>query len=316
MRAEEWKLDVPTIGAVYRDKDVVCYLSGLGRPLTLREGDLESDRSWFRRAWTLQEVGEERTIAGDTLHGPLHAKCKDGKYETELLTRFHKQLESTHATSFNVREALEEMQKRVSTNPVDKIAGLAFLMGSNKIPAYYESQSLEHAWTALVNVMNAECRAPLFFLCPEPGNADKKWRPSWDQVMTRPLPARPIFPTLEIDRNETRDEDWCDAECIEGSVRGLAVVKEGDRRGVLIVKDRGGIGRRFEITATHTFPIPEDTYAMIHTCSSPSQSSWDRGWMVGRSLPGRKFEKVSMLIISDEEHQELDITEKRRHILI
>ncbi len=82
MRIEEWKLDVPTIGSVYAiDKYVVCYLSGLGRPLTLKEGDLESDRCWFRRAWTLQEVGEDRVIAGDTPDGPLHAECKDGKYE-------------------------------------------------------------------------------------------------------------------------------------------------------------------------------------------------------------------------------------------
>ncbi len=314
MRIEEWKLDVPTIGNVYRRRDVVCYLSGLGRPLTLKEGDLESDRSWFRRAWTLQEVGKTRVIAGDTPDGPLHAECNwwDGKYETELLTRFHKQLQSMHVMTLGMREALVEMPKRVSTNPVDKIAGLAFLMGTNTIPAYYESQSLEHAWTALVNVMDAECRAPLFFLCPEPGNADKKWRPSWDQVMTKPLPARPIFPTLEIDRDETRDEDWCDAECIEGSVLGLA---EGDQRGVLIVQDKGGIEHRFEIIATHTSPIPEGTYTMIYTCRSPG----DHGWVVGRSLPGGKFEKVSMLKISDKEHRRLKnpgITERRQHILI
>ncbi len=43
-------------------------------------------------------------------------------------------------------------------------------------------------------------------------------------------------------------------------------MEEGDRHGELIVKDNGGIEHRFEITATHTSPIPEDTYAMIHTC--------------------------------------------------
>ncbi len=115
LRAEEWKLDVPTIGGVYQRREVLCYLSGLGRPLTLKEGDLESDRSWFRRAWTLQEVGGDM-IAGDTPDGPLHAECKDGKYETELLTRFRKQLQSTRSGSLAVQELLEDMRKRVSTN--------------------------------------------------------------------------------------------------------------------------------------------------------------------------------------------------------
>ncbi len=99
-------------------------LECLGRPLTLKEGDLESDRSWFRRAWTLQEVGKDRVFAGGTPDGPLHylhAECKDGKYETELLTRFHKQLHSAHRMAFHVYGILEEMQKRVSTNPVDRL---------------------------------------------------------------------------------------------------------------------------------------------------------------------------------------------------
>ncbi len=317
LRIEEWKLDVPTIGGVYRDKEVVCYLSGLGRPLTLKEGDLESDRSWFRRAWTLQEIGKDRVIAGDTPDGPLHAEWKDGKYETELLTRFHKQLQSTHAIAFHVCVILAEMPKRVSTNPVDKIAGLAFLMFSEVIPAYYASASLEEAWSTLVNVMNIECRGEVF-LCAEPGNAGKKWRPSWDQVMTKPPPSYHSY-CLRVCRDEAEDEDWCNAEGVEGLVLGLAVVEEGDRRGVLIVKDKGGIEHRFEITATHTSPIPEDTYAMIYTCNFPGQSSWVRGWVVGRSLPGGKFEKVSMLIISREEHRRLEnlgIIELRRYILI
>ncbi|KAK0224584.1 hypothetical protein EDD85DRAFT_940921 [Armillaria nabsnona] len=319
LRAEEWKLDVPTIGIVYEWANVVCYLSGLGRPLTLKEGELESDRSWFRRAWTLQEVGLSRVVAGDTPDGPLHTECKDGKYETELLTKFHKQLQSTHQMSYRVRDLLVEMRKRVSTNPVDKIAGLAFVMDSRRIPAYYESQSLEQAWTALVNTMTMGCRGPLFFLCAEPGNAGKKWRPSWDQVMAKPLP--PFFGyILDVHWDEGEDEDWCNGKGIEGLVLGLAVVKEGDRRGVLIAKDRGGIDHRFEITASHTSPIPEDTYAMIYTCKFPGwQNSRVRGWVVGRNLPGRKFEKVSILIISREEHRRLEnlgIIESRRYILI
>lgn len=44
IRGEEWKLDVPTIGHVYRiTEKVVCYFSGLGRPLSFTAADFESD---------------------------------------------------------------------------------------------------------------------------------------------------------------------------------------------------------------------------------------------------------------------------------
>ena len=62
-RLEEWKVDVPTIGAVYSnlDKDglygggpIIIFMSGLGRPF--REEGWDSERHWLRRAWTLQET--------------------------------------------------------------------------------------------------------------------------------------------------------------------------------------------------------------------------------------------------------------------
>ncbi|PBK62160.1 hypothetical protein ARMSODRAFT_1061904 [Armillaria solidipes] len=79
LRVKEWKLDVPTIGQVYSARyawaaHVVIYMSGLGLPFTLKEGDLDSDQCWFRRAWTVQEVGIERIIAGDMPGGPMHAE--------------------------------------------------------------------------------------------------------------------------------------------------------------------------------------------------------------------------------------------------
>ncbi|KAK0460373.1 hypothetical protein IW261DRAFT_1614628 [Armillaria novae-zelandiae] len=173
LRTEEWKLDVPTIGNVYAQLFVVCYLSGLGRPLTLNEGDLDSDRSWFRRAWTLQEAARRMLFAGDTPDGPLHAECKDGQYATELLARFHKQRKHACDNFFD-REALVEMRDRISTNPVDKIAGLAKLTGYGSIPAYYKSMSLEDAWTTLVHLMLCMKRADLFVLCAKPGDAGRR----------------------------------------------------------------------------------------------------------------------------------------------
>ncbi|PBL01535.1 hypothetical protein ARMGADRAFT_856506, partial [Armillaria gallica] len=186
LRVEEWKLDVPTIGSVYNNgwPKVAIYLSGLGQPLSLKNGDLDSDRCWFRRAWTVQEVGRwNRIIAGDTPDGPMHARPidEDGNYETDLLTRFHKQLKSVR-WSTDLFDRLAEMQKRVSTNPVDKVAGLAFPLLPITIPAYYESQSLEDAWTALVDAMDYVTRANMLFLYPEAGLGSKKWRSTWMQI--------------------------------------------------------------------------------------------------------------------------------------
>ncbi|KAK0506458.1 hypothetical protein EDD18DRAFT_1240952, partial [Armillaria luteobubalina] len=189
LRVEEWKLDVPTIGAIYHSEHVVWYLSGLGLPLSLKEGDLESDRCWFRRAWTVQEIGRTRTIAGDTPDGPLHAKPIDdaGNYEDEILTKLHRQLKSVEIISNNIYGALSAMQDRISTYPIDRVAGLAFSLGTHSIPAYYENQSLEDAWTALIKEMSVFYRGIVLFTYPEPGIGCKKWRPSWKQVMERSL---------------------------------------------------------------------------------------------------------------------------------
>ena len=61
-RLEEWKIDVPTIGAIYSnpakdsiygDGPTVIFMNGLGRPF--RDEGWASERHWLRRAWTLQE---------------------------------------------------------------------------------------------------------------------------------------------------------------------------------------------------------------------------------------------------------------------
>ncbi|KAK0245461.1 hypothetical protein EDD85DRAFT_801124 [Armillaria nabsnona] len=177
LRVKEWKVDVPTIGGLYNRADVVIYLSGLGMHLSLKEGDLENERFWFRRAWTLQEVGNARTIAGDTPDGPMHSEPIDdaGNYKDEILTKFHKQLEAAQdSSSFYLYDVLSAMQDRISTYPVDKVAGLAFSLQTYSLPAYYESQSLEDAWTALINELDLQNRSTLLFTYPEPGSACTK----------------------------------------------------------------------------------------------------------------------------------------------
>ncbi|SJL05358.1 uncharacterized protein ARMOST_08725 [Armillaria ostoyae] len=302
LRVEEWKLDVPTIGAIYYYTDVVWYLSGLGLPLSLKKGDLESDQYWFRRAWTVQEVGQERIIAGNTPDGPMHAEPIDevGNYEDEILTKFHQQLTSVHTAS-GLYGSLSAMQDRISTYPVDKVAGLAYSLGTHSIPAYYESQSLEEAWTALINEMNKFNRAGLFFTYPGSGTGCKKWRPSWEQVMTKSLPKESNPPAAYVERD---DDDWCEGLHIErGFVRGLAVggVEGIDRCGELVVEDADGLGHSFNIVASHQYPIPEDTYTLLG--SNPFRWKDEiyppQYWVVGRRLPSKMFEKVSVFTMTD-----------------
>ncbi|KAK0488229.1 hypothetical protein EDD18DRAFT_1359658 [Armillaria luteobubalina] len=337
LRNEEWKLDVPTIGSVYlKGNGVVIYLSGLGRPFTLKEGDLESDRCWFRRAWTLQEVGERRVIAGDMPDGPLHAGPID-EGDTVIMTRFQKHLKAIKAIHPGSEQSslspgmfgvLSEMQNRVSTNPVDKVAGLAIPLLATTLPAYYESQRLEDAWTTLLNVMHRGNRGELFFWYPEPGDAGKKWRPSWDQVMKKPLPADKISDGMNINRDDKTDDDWHEGLVGQGLVRGLAAggVERDIRYGELIVKDADGIEHTFNIIAHHGYPIPEGTYtllgsnpAMVYMVSSYSLVR-TQYWVIGQTLLDEKFEKLSVFEMVDKNEvrrlNDLHITEERRIVLV
>ncbi len=286
LRVEEWRLDVPTIGRVYSVAEVVIYLSGLGLPLTVKEGDFDTHRCWFRRAWTLQEVGNERIFAGKTPDGPLNAKRinEDGN-ENELLMRFLKELVSVALRSILARHnelwavfgELTDMQRRISTNPVDKVAGLAIPLHPLTIPAYHESESLEDAWTALVNAMHPMRRVSFFLLYPGEGLGHKKWRPSWEQLMTEFLPEDK-YTEGPVSRDNETDEDSCGGYCIEmGRVLELDVKSAdgGDRCGELVVESVDGKPHTFAIRAAHQIPILEDVYTLIG-------DMWQHHWAVGR----------------------------------
>ena len=88
-RLEEWKVDVPTIGAIYSNLEqdniymagpIVIFMSGLGRPF--RDEGWASERHWLRRAWTIQEtpVLSQCLIAG--LPGGVDYRWKDGISES------------------------------------------------------------------------------------------------------------------------------------------------------------------------------------------------------------------------------------------
>ncbi|KAK0501642.1 hypothetical protein EDD18DRAFT_743421 [Armillaria luteobubalina] len=190
LRAEEWKLDVPTIGWIYFGHYVVYYLSGLGRPLSFKPGDFESNRCWFRWVWTLQEfsmdvflsdessgleLSHQETIGGQTEDHGIMAEEERRRLNEEL--RSLMQMRKAHS----LWDTLSLMQRRVSTNPVDKIGGMMFPLRTEYSPIYDEKQSEEDAWIAFTNAMDRFLLSHLFFDFPEAGNGSKYWRPSWKQ---------------------------------------------------------------------------------------------------------------------------------------
>ncbi|KAK0443436.1 uncharacterized protein EV420DRAFT_1649229 [Desarmillaria tabescens] len=304
LRRDEWKLDIPTIGYVYRMAErVPCYFNGLGRPLSVSARNMDGDRSWFRRAWTLQEVSNHPIISGKT--------GDKGDMDEDVKERFHKELAALkrvrrHAldSSIQVFDLLRHMQNRVSTNPVDKVAGLAYTLPSGSIPAYSEMQSVEEAWTALINVMYDGYRGDIFFLYPEPGGGNSKWRPTWQQVMTDKLPLTDGLRLWEeVHLDTIRDADWYVGLCIDRCyVRGLAMEDLGGeiRLAELSVEDCTGTRHTFKIVATYQYAIPEDWYTVIG-----SQDAEECGmyWAVGRRRH-RKFEKVSVFRMTDSRERE------------
>ena len=84
-RLKEWRVDIPTIGAIYSDfrissiyteGPIVIFMSGLGRPF--RDEGWASERHWLRRTWTVQETPDvsQCLIAG--LPGGDNYEWQDG----------------------------------------------------------------------------------------------------------------------------------------------------------------------------------------------------------------------------------------------
>ncbi|KAK0490156.1 hypothetical protein EDD18DRAFT_1187224 [Armillaria luteobubalina] len=343
LRQKEWKVDLPTIGWIYHRADqVVYYFSGLGLPLSFKSGDFESERCWFNRGWTLQEMRDNFCIAGETHDGGAMLvrgdKKKRQKFrncsQVKRLWRSKRMMddqpisaESNNDNMFltvDMRNLLEkklaslrqmqrqesifyilsQMQRRKSTKPVDKVAGLIYLFYSQYIPIYDANQSAEDAWTELVSVTQDVFRADLFFLYPGPGNGNKFWHPSWEQVMTETLPKSSLdkgLYTIKVHRTKKGGDKYYGLRIDSCTVEGLGV--ESSRRGELHLNS-GLKKHTFKIVACHAYLIPDGKYTLIGT-SKHSSTMEGVIWVVGKlEVLGKKFRKVSVVSMADKQQEE------------
>ncbi|KAF8474144.1 hypothetical protein BDZ91DRAFT_828025 [Kalaharituber pfeilii] len=200
---DEWKVDVPIIGNVYRCASFVIYhLNGLERPVDLSliriEGGLiksENERHWLNRAWTLQEVkNKERMILG--------SPTREDDVETFMnavgpaLDNYMVKVR-TSVTS-DAGSAWKMMTPRQASHPMDRVCGLIYLLAPEiafTLPVYDRSEGLDDAWWRFVATTAVETpglpAAPyaqnLIYSFPFPST--RRWCPSISQLISdQPVP--------------------------------------------------------------------------------------------------------------------------------
>jgi len=191
LKQDEWKLDVPTIGNIYRAAErVVRYFNGLG--MAFSEHGWDSPRHWLRRAWTLQEIKTENTTynGGVARANVLNTQGKVSGKDTTLrcairpVLRLAAEVDSPGGCS--VYELAREMAKRYATQPTDKVAGLLYLLRTSELPTYDETITDEDAWRKCIPLLPLERKIELLFDFPYRGLLQGGWFPTWKQVLGWP----------------------------------------------------------------------------------------------------------------------------------
>jgi len=198
-KVDEWKLDVPTIGNIYRAAvGIARYFNGLGQPF--RTTGWDGPRHWLCRAWTLQEIMSEKTTynagiskTSGRAHLIMNTKSVvDGKVTTlrqalHPIVTLAAQVDSPSGCS--VYELVQQMSKRYSTQPTDKVAGLFYLLRTTQLPTYDAGIDAGNAWASCFHVLPLERKIEILFDYPyggESAGTGCQWFPTWNQLMKWP----------------------------------------------------------------------------------------------------------------------------------
>ena len=193
LKREEWKLDVPTIGNIYRAaKKIVRYFNGLG--VGFRNDGWDDPRHWLQRAWTVQEIASENnTINGGTpwnqgqvlLNSRGKVFGKDIKLREAIRPVIQLAAQVDDARGCEVYKLAQEMTRRHASHPVDKISGLFYLLRTTKLPCYDEQITSEGFWRQCFHLLPADRKMEILFDFPYRGS-DQQWFPTWAQVLDWP----------------------------------------------------------------------------------------------------------------------------------
>jgi len=211
IRMREWEIDVPTIGNVYRNaKSVFRYFNGLGLPMKTDLEAWESQNHWNNRAWTLQEIRPDDEMIDVQPHWapiqglvPLNTPITGAapqKTIRQMLQPISELSLAAHSEQgCSIIRLAGQMSQRFSSNPVDKIAGINYLMWPKgrrfDLPIYEENLGIDEGWLRCVGSMRRDLKVELLFLFPYPRASGqstspeaelacdgRSWIPTWAQI--------------------------------------------------------------------------------------------------------------------------------------
>ncbi|KAF8418424.1 ankyrin repeat-containing domain protein, partial [Tirmania nivea] len=193
-RIAEWKLDVPTIGNIYRGaQGIVRYFNGLGRPF--RMTGWENDTHWLRRVWTLQEIKTENsTINGGiakgftprimNAHGMIAGQVMTLRRVLRPVLKLAADVDGPSGCSLYA--LAREISKRNATQNTDKVTALEYLLRLTELPTYDENLSDNHAWARCFHMLPLDRKIELLFDFPYRSEKQQQWFPTWNELMMWP----------------------------------------------------------------------------------------------------------------------------------
>lgn len=314
IRKEEWKLDIPTIGAVYYAvPTVVYYYSGLGLPFKI--GDLKSQQHWPNRTWTVQELKDNDAcvVAGISaesldvfrLGGISNVPGEEATFAFCKEFRDLPRADLGGSLSSDILTALRVIFSRSATSDLDKIAGLNYIIRDNglALPAYIVGADPGAAWMRFVKVLHPLERGLLLFYFPGEGS-ERAWCPSWHQAenISESAALRVKYGFEEVQFDNSRQEYWVEIPRATCRITGFAMSGRGTKRqGEVTMQSRQGDELHFLASVDHDRLIADGEYVLALE-RVPTRTKLVRCAMGPLKSEG-KFTKETVIDVADMTEQ-------------
>ncbi|GJE96060.1 hypothetical protein PsYK624_122530 [Phanerochaete sordida] len=263
LRVEEWKTDIPMIGRIYAaDRHCVTYFNGLGLPLQLDDDTLRSETHWLNRVWTLQE-GTYYWLPGgvtDTVLGSEDARTFFQETIKSSMTRDH-------------TAAVAAIQKRHCTTELDRVHGLAYVIGCKSLPIYDPDMTPDDAWVLLLKHLRPDARQFIAVM-------HTQWNPDSTSFL-------PSFEELKMYGTRPGPDAWDTWMC--DGISSIGELHQGERRPGTYIHKAQLLG---ELSVSQPWPGGD----CLPSLNISFTTDTDKYRIYGRYLPDIKYRVISLCL--------------------